>query len=148
MKLRVRIGDNTYVVEIGDLYKKPILTTVDGETFEIWLEEAETKPTSTSTVAGIKKKSAPTTPPQTERPAQGFSNTKKSNAVIAPIPGVILSISVKVGEQVEVGQELCILEAMKMNNLIRAGRSGKISAIHISNGDNVQHNQVLMEYSD
>jgi glutaconyl-CoA/methylmalonyl-CoA decarboxylase subunit gamma len=68
--------------------------------------------------------------------------------VKAPIPGTIISISVAEGEQVKHGQELCILEAMKMKNAIRSGRDGKIAKILVKEGDSVQHSQVLMEYSD
>jgi biotin carboxyl carrier protein len=68
--------------------------------------------------------------------------------VAAPIPGVILSVGVKTGDEVKTGQELCILEAMKMKNTIRAARDGKIASVHVSAGDQVSHGQALMDYSE
>lgn len=66
----------------------------------------------------------------------------------APIPGVIISIIVNEGDKVTFGQELCILEAMKMKNVIRAGRAGTIAKVLVKEGESVQHSQVLMEYED
>ncbi len=80
--------------------------------------------------------------------AADISTNVKIKAVLAPIPGVIIAVSVKVGDSVSFGQELCILEAMKMKNVIRATRSGKIGAIHVAIGDQVKHSQMLMEFTD
>jgi glutaconyl-CoA/methylmalonyl-CoA decarboxylase subunit gamma len=68
--------------------------------------------------------------------------------VLAPIPGVIISIDVKPGDTVEHGTTLCVLEAMKMKNAIRATRAGKIGAVQINVGETVRHNQVLIEFAD
>jgi biotin carboxyl carrier protein len=69
-------------------------------------------------------------------------------AVLAPIPGVIISVGIKEGEAVATGQELCVLEAMKMKNSIRAKRAGKICAVRVTPGEQVRHSQVLMEFAD
>ena len=68
--------------------------------------------------------------------------------VHAPLPGVIVDIKVIEGEQVAYGQELCVLEAMKMKNIIRANREGKIKTIYMHVGDQVQHNSLLMEFEE
>ena len=67
--------------------------------------------------------------------------------VHSPLPGVVISIAVKPGDDVEVGQELCVLEAMKMKNTIRSSHSGIISEIDISVGQTVAHNDVLMKFN-
>lgn len=59
-------------------------------------------------------------------------------------PGVILAVRVKPGEQVTAGQEVCVLEAMKMQNSIRAKQSGVVSAVYVSDGQHVKHHQPLM----
>ncbi len=76
------------------------------------------------------------------------ANSNSSKVVRAPIPGVIVSVAVQPGATVSVGQELCMLEAMKMKNIIRATRSGQIAAVHVSVGQAVKHHDVLMEYAD
>jgi len=75
-------------------------------------------------------------------------DAKKIKNVVAPLPGVIIEINAKVGDIVKFGDALCVLEAMKMKNSIRAGREGEIAAINIAVGDSVQHSQVLMEFKD
>ena len=69
-------------------------------------------------------------------------------AVNAPLPGVIVAVSVKPGETVAHGQELCTIEAMKMKNVIRAGRAGTIAAVHVTLNQHVKHHDVLLEFTD
>lgn len=146
MKLRVTIDDQLYEVEVGDLHARPIQATVEGDTFEIWPEEAgsaQPAPAAAEPQPGAKKTATAVAP--LDGPA---NKAQPSAAVLAPIPGVILSVTVKVGDSVSYGQELCVLEAMKMKNQIRANRSGVIAAICIAAGDQVKHGQVLMEYTN
>jgi glutaconyl-CoA/methylmalonyl-CoA decarboxylase subunit gamma len=138
MKMLVKIKDKTYEVEIADLTSRPILATIEGETFEVWTEEVET---ITAHKASAPTISAPTAVVSTPAPDAAHSG----KTVKAPIPGVILSLSVKEGDNVEAGQEICILEAMKMKNAIRASRSGKITAFHVSSGQTVRHGQPLFD---
>ena len=64
------------------------------------------------------------------------------------LPGVIVAVSVKPGDVVEHGQELCIIEAMKMKNVIRASRAGTIGAVHVTLNQHVKHHDVLLEFTD
>jgi biotin carboxyl carrier protein len=66
-------------------------------------------------------------------------------AVVAMMPGAIVRIGVEVGQSVEVGDVLLILEAMKMENDIQAERSGVISKVHVSPGDRVITGQALVD---
>jgi acetyl-CoA carboxylase biotin carboxyl carrier protein len=67
-----------------------------------------------------------------------------SEEITAPLAGKIWKILVKVGDQVQVEDELMILEAMKMENPVYAPVDGKIAEIKVSEGDQVEPNQVLM----
>lgn len=140
MKLRVKINDQMFDVEVNDLSSRPILASVDGETFEIWPEDAA----APEVVASVQ--AAPVQQPRSAAAAEAVVDKTKS--VTAPIPGVIISIAVKEGDEVKQGQELCVLEAMKMKNAIRAGRAGKIAAIRVAAGDHVKHGQALMDYAE
>ena len=73
-------------------------------------------------------------------PAANVEGTK----VTAPMPGTILDIKVKVGDEVSEGQVLLILEAMKMENDIPATKGGKVAAINVNKGDTVNSNDVLV----
>lgn len=64
---------------------------------------------------------------------------------LAPMPGAVISVSVAEGAKVEVGQELAILEAMKMRNVLRAERPGVIKKVHCKAGQSVQVDQLLFE---
>lgn len=69
------------------------------------------------------------------------------HAVEAPMPGLVLSVAVGEGQQVEAGQPLMILEAMKMENVITSPRNGTIDAIKAVAGDTVDKRQVLITFS-
>ena len=69
-------------------------------------------------------------------------NTKH---ITAPMPGKLLSVDVKVGDTVEVGQPMLVLEAMKMQNVLHAEKSGIITLIRFNSGDDVSVDEVLIE---
>jgi biotin carboxyl carrier protein len=68
--------------------------------------------------------------------------TKKVNEVKAPMPGLILDISVKVGQEVQEFDSLIVLEAMKMENTLTSPRAGIIKSISVTNGETVNKNQL------
>jgi biotin carboxyl carrier protein len=76
------------------------------------------------------------------------NNENPPKVVKAPLPGVVDSIKVKVGDTVVFGQELVVLEAMKMKNSIKATKPGKITKVCVSVGETVPHGATLIEYSD
>ena len=66
--------------------------------------------------------------------------------VKAAIPGTIMSVLVKEGQSVKRGESLCILDSMKMNNVICADDNGTVSKIHIKAGDTVGKNELMIEF--
>ncbi len=149
MKITVRIDDGTYEVDVADLRARPIIALVEGERFEVWPEEGPTAAIS-QPLKGTRPLAAPRAANRAVMPAAPTAPAARNDAkaVHAPIPGVIISVAVKPGDQVEVGQELCVLEAMKMKNSIRAPRAGQIGAVPVSVGQHVQHHDLLFEYAD
>lgn len=71
---------------------------------------------------------------------------KVVNAIKAPMPGLILEISVQVGQEVQEGDNLLILEAMKMENSFDSPRAGVIKSIAIEKGQAVEKGQLLIEF--
>ncbi len=71
---------------------------------------------------------------------------KMVNAIKAPMPGLILSINVEVGQEVAENDSLLVLEAMKMENNFSSPRSGIIKSILVSKGDAVEKGQLLIEF--
>jgi biotin carboxyl carrier protein len=134
MKVTVKIDGQIYAVEIKDINKRPIVAIVDGETFEIQPEtELATLPSSEPAPAKTKVFAT-----------QTFSG----NALLAPLPGTVTEIFVLPGARVETGQPVCVIEAMKMKNTIRADRSGTIANVSINPGQSVKHKQVLVEFAE
>ena len=68
-----------------------------------------------------------------------------SKVVLSPMPGVVKSIAVEVGDLVGEGHECCVVEAMKMQNSMKAAIEAKVKAINIKPGDTVEEDQVLIE---
>lgn len=64
----------------------------------------------------------------------------------APMPGLILDIMVEVGQEVKKGDPLIILEAMKMENLLKASGEGTITAIAVEKGQSVEKNSILIKF--
>ncbi len=160
MKYRISIDKHQFEVRVDNLRSRPIVVTVDGETFEVWPEGQEVAPA----VSAPREEPAPAPPlpetalrPETPLPASApaaeVAETAPSlggahRVVRAPLPGVIISLAISPGAAVSGGQELCVLEAMKMKNPIRATRAGTVKAVHVTVGQTVKHHDPLLEYSD
>jgi biotin carboxyl carrier protein len=80
--------------------------------------------------------------PAAAPPARASSDSM----VVAPMPGIILSIAVKEGDEVNAGDAMLVLEAMKMENEIHATRAGKIKKIYVSEGAEVRSGSELVEF--
>ncbi|TDU40279.1 biotin carboxyl carrier protein [Gelidibacter sediminis] len=75
-----------------------------------------------------------------------IGNSKKVDKITAPMPGLILEINVKIGDEVMENDSLLILEAMKMENVLTSPREGIIKSIAIKKGEAVDKNQLLVEF--
>ncbi len=140
-RLRVRVGGNWYNVEVGDLSRSPVQVTVDGETFTVEVDglpgQGPARPRRGRTqTPGI------LVPPPASRvnPTSGDGNFIRS-----PMPGRVISILVRPGDTVSVGQEVCVVEAMKMEQSIRSPQNGVVKEIRVQPMDSVRTNDPLME---
>ena len=122
--VRVKVGERWYTVEVGDLSHSPVEVTVDGETFQVEVEGLPSQPPSRPRRGRPRSTSIATPPPQIPSAQLLFSD----NILRSPMPGRVISILVRPGDQVSVGDELCVVEAMKMEQSIRAPRDGVIKA--------------------
>jgi biotin carboxyl carrier protein len=154
MKYHVKIQGRSFKVNIDNLHTQPIIANVDGEPIEVWIENqvdvntaksdkpVKTEGATSTTAAGEPLSAAGTSKSGTN----GLASTNKT--IRAPIPGTIISVSVHAGDEVAIGQQLCVLEAMKMKNAIRSPRKGVIASVHVSAGQTVQHHDELVEFVD
>ncbi len=69
-----------------------------------------------------------------------------SKLIISPMPGLVVSVDVAVGQEVQEGEAVCIVEAMKMQNIIRAEATGTVKSINVDAGDSVAADQIMVEF--
>jgi len=144
---RVTVGGKEYCVQIEDVNAQPVRTTVNGRVVQVWVQEPESAPAPPSAQpAAAAAPSLPSFVPPMSTAAQPGAVSKRE--VRAPMPGTIVSIAIQPGDQVEVGQDLCVLDAMKMNNRIRAPRAGTIAQVHVSIGQQVSYGQPLVTFEN
>ncbi|WP_102108779.1 acetyl-CoA carboxylase biotin carboxylase subunit [Oceaniglobus roseus] len=77
-------------------------------------------------------------------PVKAEADTSK--LLLCPMPGLIVKVNVAEGDEVQEGQALCTVEAMKMENILRAERKGRVSKINAAEGDNLAVDDVIMEF--
>ena len=136
---KYKINGNTYKVAVGDIDNGIAQVEVNGTPYKVELEKKE----SVKVVSAPRPSAAPRTQGGEKviakpAPAAGGHQIK------APLPGVVVSVSVKVGDTVKAADTVIMLEAMKMENAIHAGRDGKVASVNVNNGDSVLEGSVLI----
>jgi len=133
------INGQKYEVAIGDITENEVTVTVNGEEYKV---EMEPEPVEEKKVVVHKPVESSSNASEGSEP--GSANVNTNNAVKAPLPGVITSIEVSVGDEVQAGDTLLILEAMKMANNIEAEKAGKVTAICVKPGQSVMEDDALV----
>ena len=136
-----KINGNGYNVVINSVEGRNASVTVNGTEYQVELEETAPAPVQAAPAAPAPvqapAQAAPTktaAPAATATPAAAAGTGK---AVTSPLPGVIIAVKVNVGDKVKAGQEVAVLEAMKMENSIEATYEGTVTAINVAKGDSV-----------
>ena len=70
-----------------------------------------------------------------------------SRFLLSPIPGLVVSLAAAPGQAVKAGEPLCVVDAMKMENVLRAERDGIVAAVEVAPGDSVRVDQVLVTFA-
>ena len=116
----ILVGTRSYEVKIeesGDDF----VVTVDGRRFEIAIQD----------------------PSRSHGRAGGF-DSRGSGDIVSPMPGKVIRVLVRAGDEVQAGQGLLVVEAMKMQNEIKAPGAGKIKTVHVSEGSAVAAGEVMV----
>ena len=152
MKYQYTVKGIDYEVEIQDIEGNIANVTVNGIPFEVEMKQpvkagkqkvklseerrVKSEESNSSSSSATNASSATTT-----QPAAAAASGKP---VVAPLPGTINEIKVKVGDKVNAGDTVVILEAMKMQNNIEAETSGTITSINVNKGDAVMEGDTLV----
>jgi biotin carboxyl carrier protein len=140
---QITLDGRTFTVRLlGDPLQDQVEVEVDGEAFTVEIQDL---PLEEETVGLSSSPARAPSSMQTPTSAPGAVATT-GNTVMAPLPGVIKSITVRPGQQVSTGDELLVIEAMKMDNVIRAAREGIVEMIHIAEGHRVAYGELMLEY--
>ena len=135
------INGTKYEVAVGDIEENIVTVCVNGEEYKVEMEK-EPEPEKKKPVLGK--------PAEASAPADGGEAVadkgavNRDNAVKAPLPGVITEIKVSVGDEVQAGDTVIVLEAMKMANALEAEKSGKVTAICVKVGESVMEDDALV----
>ena len=132
---RFKINGNQYNVDINSVEGNIASVSVNGTSYQVELEDAPATP-----VQAVPVQTSVITPavaPAQAAPAPKPAASGAGKPVTSPLPGVIIAVKVNVGDSVKAGQEVAVLEAMKMENSIEAVQDGTVTAIHVAKGDSI-----------
>lgn len=129
------INGKEYKVTVNSVDGDNALVTVNGKEYSVKNATPDSPafqaPAAPASQVQAEQTSAPAVQATPAKP------TSEAKAVNAPLPGVIISVNVKEGDQVKAGDTLAVLEAMKMENSIEAEFAGTVTKIHVKPGDSV-----------
>lgn len=143
----VTVGGRSHVVDVEELSADRFRVVVGGRPMEVGLSASEDL-----AEAVISPEITPDHVPRTGRPVPPealepiLAGDGFRPELTAPMPGVVVSVQVVVGERVERGQVLLKLEAMKMSNAIRAPQDGLVAAVRVAPGQSVGYGDVLLDF--
>jgi glutaconyl-CoA/methylmalonyl-CoA decarboxylase subunit gamma len=147
------INQKEYRAEVGEINAEYAQISVNGKEFRVDLKQlalsklmpvaapvAEARPTAPLAPPAPGVAPAPAAPP-----AAAASTGEASSLVKAPLPGLIIDVKVREGEKVKAGQNIIVMEAMKMENQIQATTDGTVKKIFVKKGDNVAEGNAMVE---
>ena len=154
------IGDREFVVDVDDLAADRFAVQVGGQSYEVTLTADEDLPTAAVSPQiapaaapaelaaagdGVASRARPTSSPAAAAPARA-APAGGAEILRAPMPGVILAVNVAAGARVERGEDLAVLEAMKMQNTIRSPRAGTVAEVFVAAGQSVGHGEPILRF--
>ncbi|MDD2900992.1 MAG: biotin/lipoyl-binding protein [Syntrophales bacterium] len=153
-RYRLTIGDKTFEVDVLGVQGERARVLVNGRPYEVRYQtltpeaRAAAAPPAPPRVTLPPRPAAPARPEPPAAPPPGASGASpEPGAVTAPMPGSILEVLVKAGDQVQAGETVVKLEAMKMENDLQAPFAGVVKEVRVSKGDNVSVGEVLVVVS-
>jgi len=124
--------------------------TLDNKVYEVEVEASEPEPEPLPPSGyimqpGVARVMAPVPTPSSVKSA-GSENVDETKVCRSPINGIVVKIAAQLGQSIQPGDTLLVLEAMKMETNITAPVAGKVSKINVKSGDGVQAGLILVEF--
>lgn len=133
--MRLKVNGEWYSVEVGDAYQSPVEVNVDGETYLVEMGAAADGPLPT-----VRRQA-----PKVDQPGLRGITEGDERVVRCPLPGKVVAIKVTKGQELEAGDEICVLESMKMEQSVRMAKSGTVKNIKIKTDQSVNAGSPLIE---
>lgn len=136
------INGKDYKVKVNSLEENVADIEINGKNYKVNFRQI-------GSVEQTVKRSSSSQP--SDKPVLQFerkSEGEQVKKVLAPLPGVVLNVLIKEGEHVKEGQDLLIMEAMKMENAIHSPYSGKVLKINVKKDDTIAEGDVLVEIGE
>jgi biotin carboxyl carrier protein len=166
-RYKLNISDREFVIDVKELAADRFAVVVGDNSYEVKLSSDENLGEATitpgfqagpgaaprivavNTAPRVVQQPAPaaaasSAAPAARKPASGGGK----GALTAPMPGVILEINVKAGDQITRGQQVAILDAMKMHNVIGAPRAGTVGEVFVTAGQSVDHGDAIIKFKE
>lgn len=149
-KYQYKVQGIDYEVEIAEVEGNIAKVNVNGIPFEIELQKpinAAKHPSMNTPKVEVPKPATPSQPTAAAQPVSQPAQPAPAAAGMAiksPLPGTVTDIKVSVGQTIQAGDVVLVLEAMKMQNNIEAEHEGKVTAIYVNKGDTIMEGTVLM----
>ena len=148
MKYNFEINQKNFDVTISGISGNMASVLVNGQSYNVRIgDPSKTSAQQTAAQSGVTAQATTTPMPiQSQKTEVSFSHVVQSQGepILAPIPGLIMEVRVKVGDAVSAGQIVSILEAMKMENSLTTHVSGTVKEIRVEKGSEVSTGDVIM----
>lgn len=141
-ELKLEIEGKEYTVNINEFGPNEAVITVNDKTYKVGLKDLGEQIAVEN--VRLNTPAVSSQGPAVSAPAAESSGTASGSAqVLAPLPGLIVNVLVKVGDQVKEGQKIMVMEAMKMENDINSGINGTVKTLNVKTGDNISEGDIL-----
>lgn len=141
---KYKINGMNYTVGVGDVNGNEVQVEVNGTAYTVEIDKAAAPKVAAIAAQAKRPEAAPRTESGEKVIAKPTSAAGSATSVKSPLPGTIMSFRVKVGDTVNPGDTVCVLEAMKMENDVHTQKGGVIKQILVGVGDAVLEGADLM----
>ena len=142
--LKVKIKSRWYTVEVDDVESSPVTVYVDGAPVEVQIGQSGDDAPPAAPAVETEDGSSPVSGAVVDAVSRDHPDGS-TRAFSTPMSGVIVSVAVGIGDQVVTGDEVCVLEAMKMQQVLRADWTGIVRTVHVQAGQQVMDGDPIVE---
>ena len=161
----LNISDKEFVLDVQELAADRFEVIVGGDTYEVALSSDENlaeavitpafdpgahapRAAASQSIQRQAPKAAPVASASSAAPAPRPAAGGGKGSLTAPMPGTILEVNVKAGDTLARGQQVAILDAMKMHNVIGAPRAGTVAEVYVTAGQAVNHGDAIIKFKE